>query len=149
MRLRRAAVFSIFALAITSLSVTAHASDAIAPTETIRNFYGWYLTQINANREPGNARDLMRRYVTRRFLGEVEQDKKKDGGLGADPFIAAQDVDDLWAKNIFVSDVQIDGDRATAQVWLKGKTKEMQRRLRVSLVNERGSWKVDRVEPRD
>jgi hypothetical protein len=91
----------------------------------------------------------MRRYVTSRFLDEVEQDKKKNGGLGADPFIAAQDVDDLWAKNIFVSDVQTHGDRATAQVWLKGKTKEMQRRLKVSLVNERGWWKIDGVEPRD
>lgn len=119
------------------------------PTETIRNFYGWYVTQLNANDEPTKDRALMARYITRRFLDQVERDKKKEGGLGSDPFIVAQDVDDLWAKNIFVSHVETQGDRATAQVWLKGKTKEMERRIKVSLVNERGWWKIDSIEARD
>src|ERR1700692_4967582 len=91
------------AVCLLAFTTGAAASD---PPETVRSFYRWYLTQLNANREPIQDRAAMARYVSDRFLNEVEQKRKESMGLGSDPFISAQDVDELWAKNIFVSHVQ-------------------------------------------
>jgi hypothetical protein len=48
-----------------------------------------------------------------------------------------------------VSDVKINDKNATAEVTLKGATPDMNRRLKVDLVLESGTWKVDKVQGRD
>jgi hypothetical protein len=140
---RIAAVVVIAALAA---SLANAAETAGTPEDCIRNFYRWYVTSVEANREPLKQRNEMKRYASDRLLKEIDKKAKSGDGLGAAYFINAQDVDPLWAKNISISDVQTQGNKSTAHVVLKGGTKEMRRKLVVHLVKEGVTWKVDKVE---
>jgi hypothetical protein len=129
--------------------LTASVSAASHPAETIRGFYRWYVNELIADRQPIKDRAVMSRYISQRLWREIAENEKKPMGLDYDPFVSAQDFDYLWAKNVVVSNVRTEQGKATAEVLLKGRTKDMQRRLVLTLVNERGNWKIDRVEARD
>ena len=118
------------------------------PEESIRGFYRWYVTELIANREPLKERAEMKRYATERLLKEIDKMKKGPDGLDGDYFVDAQDFDNLWAKNITVSDLKISGKNATAEVRLVGKG-EMHRRLKLWLVSDGASWKIDKVQGRE
>jgi Protein of unknown function (DUF3828) len=118
------------------------------PEESIRGFYRWYVTELIANREPLKDRATMKRYATERLLKEIDKKQKSADGLGVDYFVDAQDFDNLWAKNITVSNLKVSGNNATAEVLLAGKG-DMRRQLKVWLVNDGGSWRIDRVQGRD
>lgn len=115
------------------------------PSESIRSFYRWYVTELVANHNPLDNRKELKRFATERLLKEIDRMKKGPDGLDGDYFVDAQDFDDLWAKNITVTDVKISGTKATAEVLLAGKA-DMRRRLHVSLVKEGSVWKVDKVK---
>ena len=74
--------------------------------------------------------------------------KQGPEGLDADYFLDVQDFDDLWAKNISISDLKITGGKATSEVLLAGKG-GMRRRLKVYLVSDGATWKIDRVQGRE
>jgi hypothetical protein len=124
------------------------AESAATPEDCIRGFYRWYVTNLVANRDPMKQRKEMRRYATERLLKEIAKMVKGPDGLDGDYFVDAQDFDPLWAKNISISAVQINGDKATANVLLDG-AKGMRKKLMVHLVREGGTWKVDKVQGRD
>lgn len=119
------------------------------PTESIRNFYRWYVTELIANRDPMNNRTELKRFATERLLKQIDKMKKGPDGLDGDYFVDAQDFDNLWAKNITVSNVAIHGTKATADVLLEGGTPDMRRRLKLNLLTESGTWKVDTVKGRE
>lgn len=116
------------------------------PTETIRGFYHWYVTELIANRDPMSNRPELKRFATARLLNEIGKMKRGPEGLNGDYFVDAQDFDNQWAKKITVSNVQINDKTATAEVLLKGATADMNRRLKVNLALENGTWKVDKVQ---
>lgn len=116
------------------------------PAETIRGFYHWYVTELIANRDPMSNRAELKHFATARLLKEIGQMKKGPEGLNGDYFVDAQDFDNQWAKKISISNVQINGKSATAEVMLKGATADMNRRLKLNLALEGGTWKVDKVE---
>lgn len=142
----------IFALLPVALLVNSPVAGVAAtnakPEECIRSFYHWYVTGLIANREPLKERAEMKRFATERLLKEIDKKQKSADGLGSDYFVDAQDFDNLWAKNIIVSNLKVSGESATAHVLLAGKG-EMRRQLKVWLVNDAGSWKIDRVQGRD
>ena len=116
-----------------------------APDVVVRDFYKLYIQTLSKSRDPFTAdRTELKRYATTRLLGEIDKTRKSEDGLGADPFLDAQDFDGDWAKNINVSKPIIKGDIATADVTLKGP--EMgTHKLRVTLRQEAGAWKIDKV----
>jgi tartrate dehydratase alpha subunit/fumarate hydratase class I-like protein len=118
------------------------------PSDAIRSFYRWYVTELIANRNPMENRKELKRFATERLLKEIDKMKKGPDGLGGDYFVDAQDFDNLWAKNITVSDLKVSGRNATAEVLLAGKG-EMRRRLKVNLVSDGTAWKVDKVQGRE
>ncbi len=121
---------------------------AKTPEETIRSFYHWYIGSLIDGGSPMQTkRSEMKQFVTERFLSEIERTAKEVDGLGADPFIQAQDFDNAWKSNIAVSNLKTTGSHATAGVELKGK--DLSRKLTVSLVREQGTWKLDQVRPID
>jgi hypothetical protein len=124
------------------------AESAATPEECIRNFYRWYVTNLVANRDPMKQRKEIRNYATERLLREIDRMAKGPDGLDGDYFVDAQDFDPLWAKNISISAVQIQGDKSSAHVFLKG-AQGMEKNLVVHLVKESGTWKVDKVKGRD
>ena len=69
---------------------------------------------------------------------------KGPDGLDGDYFVDAQDFDPLWAKNIAISDTKTRGAKSSARVVLNG-SKGMRKKLIVHLVQENGTWKVDKV----
>jgi hypothetical protein len=119
------------------------------PAETIRGFYHWYVTELIANRDPMSNRKELKQFATARLLNELGKMKRGPEGLDGDYFTDAQDFDNQWAKKISVSGVQINDKTATAEVMLKGATPDMNRRLKVNLALEAGTWKVDKVQSRD
>jgi hypothetical protein len=118
------------------------------PSDSLRSFYRWDVTELVANRNPMENRKELKRFATDRLLKEIDRMKKGPVGLDGDYFVDAQDFDALWARNITVTDVKISGTKATADVLLAGKG-DMRRRLQVSLVRDGSVWKVDRVKARE
>ncbi|HYJ07332.1 MAG TPA: DUF3828 domain-containing protein [Chthoniobacterales bacterium] len=139
-------------LAATALCLPAQAEspkDSTAtPEESIRSFYRWYVTALLANRDPMEQRAEMKRFATDRLLKEIDKMKKGPDGLNGDYFVDGQDFDEQWAKKILVSNVKIEGARATAHVLLDG-PEGMRKKLVVQLVNDAGRWKIDKVQGRD
>ncbi|HEY9231457.1 MAG TPA: DUF3828 domain-containing protein [Blastocatellia bacterium] len=124
------------------------AAPAKTPEVVIHEFYKWYVQALNQNKDPlTGERPVMRRYVTARLLAAIDRLAKVEGGLDADYFIAAQDWDKDWGKNITVSNVVVKNTVTTAKVALKGK--EMRHTLRLTLKQEAGAWKIDRVKDLD
>ena len=131
-----------------SISQVTGANAAKTPEETIRAFYHWYMGIVIAGGSPMQTkRSELKQFVTERFLKEIDQQKKESEGLGADPFLQSQDMDNDWKSNIAVSNLKTTGSHATAAVKLKGK--DLSRKLTVSLVREQGTWKLDSVIPVD
>ncbi len=119
---------------------------AAKPEAVIREFYKWYVQTVSANRSPMMDEPAkLKRYATAGMLRRIDK-LAKDQELGADPFLQAQDSDEAWAKNIKVSDPKIAGNVATAKVELKGR--EMTHKLAVTLRQESGAWKIDKVDPK-
>ena len=118
------------------------------PEESIRSFYGWYVRALVANRDPMRQRAEMKRFATDRLLKEIDKMKKGPEGLNGDYFLDAQDFDEQWAKKISVSNVKIEGAKATTHVLLDG-PEGMRKKLVVQLIHEAGSWKIDKVQGRD
>ena len=111
----------------------------------VREFYSWYVPQVLAEKNPfEKGRAQLQRSISTRFLRAIDKAQKDEGGIGADPFLNAQDVDNAWAKNITVSSAKVQGPRATVEVALKGR--EMSVKLHVTAIEEQGHWKIDKVE---
>ena len=127
----------------------AHAQEgggSSKPESVIREFYKWYVQLVDANRSPMMDEPArLKRYATDGMLRRIDK-LAKNQELGADPFLQAQDVDKGWAKNIKVSNPKIAGNVATANVELKGS--EMSHKLAVTLRQESGAWKIDKVDPK-
>jgi hypothetical protein len=119
-----------------------------SPPDAIRGFYRWYVTELIANRQPLDNRSELKRFATERLLNQINKMRKGPDGVGADYFLDAQDFDNLWAKNISISNLKVNGRYATAEVRLTGKG-EMRRTLKVSLVSDGATWKIDRVQGRE
>lgn len=118
------------------------------PEQTAKDFYKWYLTELNNERYPINRQksEILKRVSKRlgRWLYSPAYEE-----FGADYFLDAQDWDENWAKGITTSKAIIKGNNATVKVSLtapKGMNKGFgARSLNVKLVKEGGTWKIDRV----
>jgi hypothetical protein len=145
--MKRIVAFLMVSLALGAIMPARAAAAGGSPEDCIRNFYRWYVTNLVANRDPMKERAEIQRYATERLLREIDKMRKGPDGLDGDYFTDAQDFDPLWARNISISAVQVQGDKSTAQVLLRG-AKGMERKLIVHLVKQSGVWKVDKVQGR-
>lgn len=137
----------VFVLGFSSATPAAEPSTA-NPSDAIRSFYRWYVTELIANRNPMDNRKELKRFATERLLNEIDKMKTGPDGLDGDYFVDAQDFDNLWAKNITVSNLKVSGKNASAEVLLAGKG-EMRRKLKVNLVSDGAAWKIDKVQGRE
>ena len=120
-------------------------------TARLTEFYAYYCHSLTKNGSATDDSAKMKTFVSTRFLKEINRLSKVEGGIEADPFVCAQDNDPKWEKNIKVTHVKAasDGKSASADVALVGATKDMTVHLHVSLVNEGGLYKVDKVKNAD
>lgn len=141
----RSATRLLLLLALCATASSLRAED-LAPAQVIRDFYRWYVAELVGDRDPFEAgRADLERYISARWLKEIDAMRNGPDGLDADPFLSAQDFDKEWGTNVTVSEPVIKGDHATAEVELKGGEMGNQK-LSVKLARENGAWKIDGVE---
>ena len=118
------------------------------PEETAKDFYKWYLTELNNERYPINRQksEVLKRVSKRlgRWLYSPAYEE-----FGADYFLDAQDWDENWAKGVTTSKAAVRGNVATVKVSLaapKGTNTNFDAHsVTVKLVKEGEAWKIDRV----
>ena len=113
------------------------------PDSVIKDFYKWYITAIDSGVEPTvKGRPTLKRYITARFLKQVDREEKFDDA-DTDSILPTQEWDKTWAGTVKVSKLAVKGATATAIVTFRS---ESYPKLLVSLVQEAGVWKIDRVK---
>ena len=151
MRLRMPLILSLLLLGLNCLPGFSQAASATAqpPEAVIQEFYKWYLRALNQNGEPlTKGRATLKKYVTLRFIREIDRALKGPDGLDADVFLEAQDFDKDWGKNIKVANVVTRYSTTTALVTLNGKDIP-NHKLSLTLKQEGGAWKIDKVKNLD
>lgn len=129
---------------VTFISLPVRA-ETPSPEQVIRSFYYYYVQEIVSRRDPFEGdRTELKRFATDRLLREIDGMRKGPDGLDGDYFVDAQDVDKEWKLNINISPPEIRGDKATANVELRGH-KVGNRKLRVALARQKDAWKIDKV----
>ncbi len=136
----------IFAALNVSASGQVKGPDAVA-----KEFYKWYLTELNAERYPiRQNKTQMLRFISGRLGRWVYSPAYSE--YGADYFIDAQDWDRTWVNGISATRPIIKGTTATLRIQLepaKGVFSGFGRRtLPIKLVNEDGVWKIDMINNR-
>lgn len=115
------------------------------PDAVVQSFYKWYIHALNQNSDPFyKQRKTTRKYVSRRLVKEIDNMVKGPDGLNGDYFLDAQDWDKEWEDNIVIVKTSVDKGKAEVELSLKGPN--MGRTLKIRLVEESGSWKIDNVE---
>lgn len=126
------------------------APAAATPEQAAVEFYKWYLHELNRNKDPRTRqKQKLLSFLSKRFgkwLYSIP-----DGEYDADVFIDAQDFDEDWEQSISTSKAVIKGNTArlavTLGVFKNGKTTQGigKHVLRLKMVKEGGSWKIDRI----
>jgi len=139
-RLRRIAV----CLVLIGISFSAAFGQTIkTPEERVESFYRWYLRSIIAGPDVDKA--VMLSHLSKRFGRWLYS--KAGESRDYDPFTNGQDFNNAWADNIRIGKLTKRGTTATLDIVLAGAPGDnWDMPLTVSLVKERGTWKIDRVK---
>src|SRR5258706_10274022 len=114
-------------LAVQAKAATSQA--AASPETVVKDFYRWYIDQLNKDRDPlTHEKTALRKYLTPEFFRKAPKLLEQ---TDADVFICAQDWDRDWGRNVLISKLTVQGTLATMNVTLSGKT--MKRKLKVKL----------------
>jgi hypothetical protein len=138
--------FLIFSALSVSVGAQVRGPDAVA-----KDFYKWYLTELNAERDPiRQNKTRMHKFISARLGRWVYSPAYVE--YGADYFVDAQDWDETWVNGISATRPVIKGTTATLRIQLepaKGVHSGFGRRtLPIKLVKERGSWRIDMINNR-
>jgi hypothetical protein len=130
-------------LSAVTLNTITSPQDAQSPEAVVKEFYRWYIHSISKGPDPfKQGKPTLRQYVTAKLIRGIER-AEKTKGLDADYFIQSQEWDGDWEHTIKVSKAQIKGGTATVIVTVNALRYP---RVRVSLVDENGVWKINKVE---
>lgn len=118
------------------------------PEQTAKDFYKWYLTELNNERYPINRqKSEMLKKVSKRLGRWLYSPAYEE--FGADYFLDAQNWDENWVNGVTTSKATIRGNIATVKVSLaapkRTHTNYDTHNLTVKLVKEDGTWKIDRI----
>lgn len=142
----------LWSTSVVAQRTTARSPVVRSPEVVLKEFYKWYIFATNNYKKTTDpyegGRATLRKYVTLRFLRAIDRNDKlgEDAdAFDADYFLLDQDTSGYTGKNIAVSKVVIKGTTATANVsFYRGDD----RGVKVSLVQEAGAWKIDKVNDR-
>jgi hypothetical protein len=149
-----ALIVTIFSTPVVARRATKSSPEVSAPGIVIEEFYKWYIHSVTHQVDPlkaGNA--TLKKYVTPRLILKIEKLAKEmaSGGYDSDYFLEAQgrypdspELEDIWTRNISVSNVAVRGASATAVISF-GDNGALARE-RVSVIQEGGVWKIDNVK---
>ncbi len=123
------------------------AKAVATPEQTAKNFYVWYLAELNKNKFPIDQKQTMNKSISKRLSHWVYSPAYEE--YGADYFIDAQDFDENWQAT--TTRAVIKGNTATFKVLLaapKGQKSLFKQTLQIKMVKEGGAWKIDSVNNR-
>ena len=121
---------------------TQQAAQSAGPEKIVREFYAWYLHQLNKNvNEPLKQRATALKYLTPQLYSNAPRLTRR---MDADIFICAQDWDAGWERNFTVSRPAISGVTAATVVTLpSGETDKI--RIKLTLKRTGAAWRIDKV----
>jgi hypothetical protein len=131
----------------TVMSVPGLARASGTPEQTVKEFYRWYMHELNANRDPRKQKTKINSTVSARLRKWFLTKEYKE--WDADYFIDAQDFDPKWENGVSTSKAMIKGDKADVKVTLAAPGRNTSgmgpQTLKIKMIKEGGSWKIDRV----
>ena len=118
--------------------------EEITPETTVMTFYSWYLKWTNEKQNPTKNMEATNYYLSARFSQWYYS--KEGQNVNYNVFVDGQQWNDAWAKNIKVGEAAITGDKANLKLMLSAPPDGPVMTLQISLVKERGEWKIDAVK---
>ena len=116
-----------------------------------QNFYVWYMDKLNTTDGfslIGQEKDA-EAVLTPDLLKMLQKADKKEGGLGMDYFLQAQDWGKDWGT-VSVLDTKTTGSKAVCTVQLgNGKDAKggmVAQKLRVTVADKKAGWRIEKVE---
>ena len=126
-------------------------SQTSSPEQTAKDFYKWYLTELNAERHPiqQNKRLMLQKISAR--LGKWLYSKAYEE-YGADYILDAQDYERTWVSGISAAPAATKGNVSNVKLTFTPKRGTYSgfgvRTMPIRLVREGGVWKIDMVNNR-
>jgi hypothetical protein len=131
----------------TAMAVPGSAQAAATPEQTVKEFYRWYMHELNASHDPRKQKTKMNSAVSTRLRKWFLTKEYKE--WDADYFIDAQDFDEKWEQGVSTSKAVISGNKADVKVTLAAPGRPTggmpPQTLRIKMVKEGNVWKIDRV----
>ncbi|MGH9945682.1 MAG: DUF3828 domain-containing protein [Pyrinomonadaceae bacterium] len=126
-------------------------AQAAGPEQAAKDFYKWYLTELNANRDPiSKSKTRMLKSVSKRLGAWVYSPANEE--YGADYFLDLQDYDETWVNGITATPAVKKGTVATFKIIMSPKKGVFsgfgKHTLALKMVKENGFWKIDSVNNR-
>ena len=115
---------------------TASAATIDPPEKVVKDFYTFYV--VDKPEITSKNRAKFAQYVTKRFIKEAQ------AAEDADPFLDVQDWDESYNHNFKATVISSSDQKATVALLFNGKPGPW--KLKIKLVKEDGSWKIDGVE---
>jgi hypothetical protein len=114
----------------------------LAPQETVRQFYAWYLQRLNKeDYDPLKNRAVALKYLTPEFLRRIPRLERE---MEADVIVCSQDVNPEWEKNFKAELTSIRGEQAIVFLALEGHGVNTIKH-KVTLKRTRAGWRVNSV----
>jgi len=136
----------LFCLTVSVSPVIGKAQELQTPESTATRFYAWYMHELNQNSYPlETKREALGQFVTDRLIAEIDAMPKGPDGLDGDYFVDAQEWDQEWETNINVVSSDTQADKCNMVLLLTG-PQNPNHKIRLSLVLEDSSWKINKVE---
>jgi len=126
------------------LVLAAGALAQATPERAAQDFYRWYITELNADRYPIQRQKTAVRPKVSARLGKWLYSKAYEE-YGADYFLDAQDWDPKWAKTATAKKNSQKGNTATVTLDFGPSEFMNGHKVRVTMLKEGGTWKIDRV----
>lgn len=119
-----------------------HPATGLAPQETVRQFYTWYLQRLNKeDYDPLKNRTMALKYLTPEFLRRIPRLERE---MEADVIVCSQDVNPDWEKNFKAELTSMRGARATVLLALEGNEADRIKQ-KVTLQRTRAGWRINSV----
>jgi hypothetical protein len=117
-------------------------ATGLAPQDTVRQFYAWYLQRLNKqDYDPLKNRAVALKYLTAEFLRRIPRLERE---MEADVIVCSQDVNPAWEKDFKAELASMRGARATVLLALEGNEVDTIKR-KVTLQHTRAGWRINSV----
>ena len=122
-------------------------AGAVAPDVVAAEFYGWYLDTLFADQDPLSDRyDRFNAYVAQDLTKSLVDRLQKKPPPQGDYFLQAAAYQPAWRRGVHAALLRRDRASAEVLVTLGGEDAPTQALL-LTMVLERGAWKIRRVAP--